>query len=84
MLFNFFLLIRAFLAYLRLASLMIVFLDLFLQDKPILWQASTSCGLTVISVSESIDDTVLSKSLSYTVSGIPDNTKLFLLPYWLR
>ena len=47
----------------RLTSLIFVSLDLFLPDKPILWQASTSCGLTVTSVFESIDDTVLSKSL---------------------
>ena len=41
----------------QLTSLMIVFLDLFLPDKPSLWQASTSCGPTVTSKSESIDET---------------------------
>ena len=60
MLSNFVLLIRAFLAYLQMTSLMIVFLDLFLPDKPALLQVST-CGPIVTSVSESIDDTVLSK-----------------------
>ena len=47
-------------------------------------QASTSCSPTVTSISESIDDTVLYKSLSSTVSGMPDSIKLFLLPYWSR
>ena len=61
MLSNFVLLIRAFLSYLQMTSLMIVFLDLFLPDKPALLQVSTLCGPIVTSVSESIDDTVLSK-----------------------
>ena len=77
MLYNFFLVIRDFVAYLWLTSLIIVFLDLFLPDKPILWQASTSCGPITTSISESTDDTVLSKSLSSAVSGMPDSTKLF-------
>ena len=68
----------------RLTSLIFVSLDLFLPDTQILWEASTTCGLTVTSVFESIDETVLSKSLSSTVSGMQDSTKLFLVPYWSR
>ena len=86
MLSNFFLLIWAFLTYVRLNSLTIIILDLFLADKSVLWQVSTSSDPTVTSISENIDDAVISKSFISTVSGMTDNTELFPLQYhstWL-
>ena len=61
--------------------------DVFLEpllDLPILWQSSTSLDSTLTSISERIDVTVDSRSESWTLSGMPEITKLFLLLYCSR
>ena len=80
---NCFLLSSAFLQYFLLTSLMMVFLEPLL-DLPILWHSSTSLDSTLTSISERIDVTVDSSSESWTLSGMPEISKLFLLPYCSR
>ena len=82
-LFNCFLLSSAFLHCILLTNLMMVFLEPLL-DLPILWHSSTSLDSTLTSVSERIDVTVDSSSESWILSGMPEITKLFLLPYCSR
>ena len=82
-LYNCFLLSSAFLQYFLLTNLMMVFLEPLL-DLPILWHSSTSLDSTLTSISERIDVTVDSSSESWTLSGMPEITKLFLLPYCSR
>ena len=79
---SFFLLSRAFLQCFLLTKRIIVFLDLvFLSVFPNRWQASISSDYMLTPVSDKIEETVFSNWLSGILSGIPDKSKLFLLPY---
>ena len=80
-LFNCFLWSSAFLQYFLLINLIMVFLEPLL-DLPFLWQSSTSLDSTLTWISERIDVTVDSRSEPWTVSGMPEINKLFLLPYY--
>ena len=55
-----------------------------LLDLPILWQSFTSLDPTWTSMSERIDVTVDSRSVSWTLSETPGITILFLLRYCSR
>ena len=79
---RFFLFTNAFLQYLQLINLtMVFFLEVFWSDFPILWHASISPFWRITSMSYIMEVTASSKSSSATSSGIPDITMLFLLPY---
>ena len=80
---NCFLLSSAFLQYFLLTNLMMVFLEPLL-DLPILWHSSTSLDSTLTSIPERIYVTIDSSSESWTLSGMPEISKLFLLPYCSR
>ena len=73
---------RAFLQCFQLTKQTILFLDLvFLSVFPNWWQASISSDCILTPMSDKIEETVFSNWLSGMLSGIPDKTKLFLLPY---
>ena len=75
---NFFLFSKTFLQCVLFVEQIIVFLDIFLSDCSIPWQASISFAVTQTSISDRMTVTVSSRSSSVMLSVIPDKISLFL------